>query len=209
MPPANYKTTICRHYELGCCLKTKEECPFAHGHTDLRKHCRFGFTCRWGLDCEYPHHPIEIEYFRLKAQVKPKVVRDMGTQTDFQEYELPAVLPPPPAGFTDDDTGSETSTDGETVVEMDPKEKMRLAKRKSMAKWHIKNGLKKLEDYNQTTWRTIKKAEKKFEGAKQKAYAVRRSFAKREIMAGRRKPEDYDENFYQVKRRTYTLKVID
>ena len=153
MPSANFKTVICRHYELGCCLKTKEECPFAHGQTDLRRHCRFGFTCRWGLACEYPHHPIEIEYFTLKAQVKPKVVRDMGTQTDFQEYELPVFLPPPPAGFTDDDTSSEISTDGE----MDKEESRKWKVRKNWAMREIKAGRKTLADYDQTTWKTWKK----------------------------------------------------
>ena len=99
MLSANYKTSICRHWENGHCDKTAEECQFAHGHGERKRHCRFGVTCEHGLKCYYPHHPAEIEYFTLKEQVKPKITREMATQTDSEEFMLATpedfVAPPP------------------------------------------------------------------------------------------------------------------
>jgi hypothetical protein len=210
MPSANFKTTICRHYEMGCCFKTKEQCQFAHGLTDLRKHCHFGFTCQRGLACQFPHHPQEIEYFTLKAQAKPKIMKNMATQTDFQALPLATPqdfmtpiddlpLPPPPPEFTDD----------ESDEEMTPHEKLKLSKRKSTAKWNIKHGIKKLEDYDQITWRTIKKAEKQLNEAQRRALYTRKCQAQKHIREGTKTREDYDENYYQVKRKTYNLVILD
>ena len=199
MPSANYKTTICRHWQAGHCDKTAELCDYAHGFKELRRHCHHGFNCFKGLQCEYPHHPKEIEYFTLKAQVKPKVVRDMGTQTDFPE---PMPVIPPPAGFTDDDTTSGEEADPE-------KEKYNVRKRRATAAYNIRQGIKTLADYDQITWRVKKKnVRTEVEAAKALvARNVRKSRAKQLIAAGQMKREDFDKNYYQKQKRK--LKVVE
>ncbi len=219
MPQANFKTVICRHYEMGCCFKTKEQCPFAHGLTDIRKHCHFGFTCQRGLECQYPHHPQEIEYFTLKAQAKPKIMRDMGTQTDCQalplatpeDFMTPTDLPPPPPGFTDDDTASETSTDGSTDGEMDKEEKRKWKVRKNWAMREIKAGRKTLADYDQTSWKTWKKHQRYSltELQKKRNLATRKSAAKKSIKEGTTTPADYDDEWFQINRRTHKLMIVE
>lgn len=199
MPSANYKTSICRHWQAGHCDNTAEECQYAHGFKELRIHCYHGINCFKGLECEFPHHPKEIEYFTLKAQVKPKMTCDAGTQTDFPE---PIPVLPPPAGFTDDDTTSGEEADAE-------KEKFNLRKRKATAMYQIRQGIKTLDDYDQITWRIKKKkARTEVEAAKALvARNVRKARAKKMIAMGEMKREDFDKNYYQKAKRK--LKVVE
>jgi len=134
----------------------------------------------------------------------------MATQTDFQalplatpqDFMTPTAIDdlplPPPPEFTDDDSDEE----------MTPHEKLKLSKRKSTAKWNIKHGIKKLEDYNQTTWRTIRKS-KPLTEAQRRALYTRRCQAQKYIREGTKTREDYDENYYQIKRKTYNLVILD
>jgi hypothetical protein len=212
-----------QHKRLTRCLQQN-----AHGFKELRRHCHHGINCFKGLECEFSHHPKEIEYFTLKAQVKPKMTCDAGTQTDFEE---PIPVLPPPAGFTDDDTTSGEEADAEKEKEPTPilppptgftdddttsgeeadaeKEKYLWKNRKRSAAYMIRQGIKTLDDYDQITWRVKKKnVRPEVEAAKALvARKVRKTRAKQLIASGEMKREDFDKNYYQKQKRK--LKIVE